>query len=87
MDWNALQTENLYEGQRLVLKQTRTVEPAVKTPTPPKTEQKTKKYHTVKSGDTLGKIAARYHLSLAQLKKLNPGKGNVIKIGDKIRVK
>ena len=87
MDWNALQTENLYEGQRLVLKQTLTVEPAVKTPTPPKTEQKTKKYHTVKSGDTLGKIAARYHLSLAQLKKLNPGKGNVIKIGDKIRVK
>ena len=44
-------------------------------------------YHTVRSGESLGKIAAKYHLSLAQLKKLNPGKGNIIQVGDKIRIK
>ncbi|NDB35514.1 MAG: LysM peptidoglycan-binding domain-containing protein [Flavobacteriia bacterium] len=87
LEWNALQTTNLYEGQRLLLKNTNTQPIQVENPPAPKPAQKAKKYHTVKSGDTMGKIAAKYHLSLSQLKKLNPGKGNVIQVGDKIRVK
>lgn len=87
LEWNALQTENLYEGQRLVLKKINTVQPVVPENPTPKPAPKPKKYHTVKSGDTMSKIAAKYHLSLAQLKKLNPGKGNIIQVGDKIRIK
>lgn len=87
LEWNALQTENLYEGQRLVLKKVNTVQPVVVENPTPKPAPKPKKYHTVRSGDTMSKIAAKYHLSLAQLKKLNPGKGNIIQVGDKIRIK
>lgn len=87
LEWNALQTENLYEGQRLVLKKINTVQPVVPENPTPKPAPKPKKYHTVKSGDTMSKIAAKYHLSLVQLKKLNPGKGNIIQVGDKIRIK
>lgn len=87
LEWNALQTENLYEGQRLVLKQINTVQAIVVVNTTPKPAPKPKKYHTVKSGETMSKIASKYRLSLAQLKKLNPGKGNIIQVGDKIRIK
>ena len=87
LEWNALQTENLYEGQRLVFKKINTVQPVIVENPTPKPAPKPKKYHTVRSGDTMSKIAAKYHLSLAQLKKLNPGKGNIIQVGDKIRIK
>jgi membrane-bound lytic murein transglycosylase D len=87
IEWNSLQSETLYEGQRLVFKTIKTAKPAVVEKPVPKPTPKTKKYHTVKTGETMSKIAAKYHLSLAQLKKLNPGKGNIIQAGDKIRIK
>ena len=47
-----------------------------------------KQYHTIRSGDTLSKIAAKYHTSVNALCKLNGIKQNtVLKIGKKIRVK
>ncbi|MFM7663055.1 MAG: transglycosylase SLT domain-containing protein [Bacteroidota bacterium] len=81
LEWNALQTESLYEGQRLVLKKINTVQPVVVENPTPKPAPKPKKYHTVRSGESLGKIAAKYHLSLAQLKKLNQAKGILSKWG------
>ena len=84
MEWNALQTTNVYVGQRLTLKKINTVK---QTPITPVQVPKPKKYYTVKAGDTLSKIAVRYGLSLAQLKKLNPGAGNMIRVGERIRVK
>jgi membrane-bound lytic murein transglycosylase D len=92
LEWNALNTSNVYVGQRIVLKKTNTQIPVITPPSPNvkpviKPVVKPKKYHTVRSGESLGKIAAKYHLSLAQLKKLNPGKGNIIQVGDKIRIK
>ena len=81
MEWNALKTFNVYVGQRLTLKKINTIAPAQVKPVNPK------KYYTVKAGDNLSKIAGRYGLSLAQLKKLNPGVGNLIRVGDRIRVK
>lgn len=83
MEWNALQTANVYVGQRLTIKQTNTVKPV----TPPAPAPKPKKYYTVKAGDTLSRIATKNNLTLAQLKKLNPGVGNVIRVGDRIRIK
>jgi membrane-bound lytic murein transglycosylase D len=84
MEWNALQTTNIYVGQRLTLKKINTVK---QTPITPVQIPKPKKYYTVKSGDTLSRIATKNNLTLAQLKKLNPGVGNMIRVGDRIRVK
>jgi len=47
-----------------------------------------KKYHTVKSGDTLSKIAAKNKTTVSKLCKLNGIKeSKVLRIGDKIRVR
>lgn len=47
-----------------------------------------KQYHTIRSGDTLSKIAARYHTSVKALCSLNGiNQNTVLKIGKKIRVK
>lgn len=45
-----------------------------------------KKYHTVRSGETLSKIANKYGLSLEELKKMNKLKSNYIKTGQKLLV-
>lgn len=48
-----------------------------------------KQYYTVKRGDTMSGIAARYKTSLANLAKLNPSikNLNLIHVGQKVRVK
>ena len=46
------------------------------------------KYHTVKKGDTLGKIAKRYGTTVKKLCQLNGIKeSKVLRVGQKIRVK
>ncbi len=42
--------------------------------------------YVVKSGDTLGRIAARHHQSIKKLKKWNGLKGNLIRAGQRLRV-
>lgn len=44
-------------------------------------------YHKIRSGDTLGEIAAKYGVSVSQLRRLNGIKGNNIRAGKRIRVK
>ncbi|MFH1120868.1 MAG: LysM peptidoglycan-binding domain-containing protein [Bacteroidota bacterium] len=44
------------------------------------------KYHKVKSGESLGKIAGKYNTSLASLRKWNNIKGSTIHSGDKLIV-
>jgi membrane-bound lytic murein transglycosylase D len=59
-------------------------EPAPK----PKPAAPAKKYYTVKSGDTFGKIAGRNNITISQLQRLNPGvNASRIRVGQKIRVK
>ena len=80
---NGLNSTRIYVGQRLKVKQgTGTVTATNKTPAA------TKKYYSVRSGDTFGKIAQRHRLSQSQLKRLNP-RINIerLKIGQKIRVR
>ncbi len=43
-------------------------------------------YHTVKKGDNLSSIAAAYHTNVAQLRKLNNLKTDVIRVGQRLRV-
>lgn len=45
------------------------------------------RYHTVRKGETLSKIAARYGLSVSQLKRLNGLKRDNIRAGQKLKVK
>ena len=50
-------------------------------------EKAAARYHTVKSGDTLGGIAKKYGKSLATIQRLNPGVNSTkLRIGQKIRV-
>ena len=86
MEWNGLRTTNIYIGQRLTIKEVGT---KVVSPKPPVNKTTpVKKYHNVKKGEIFGKIAQRYNLSQAQLKKLNPGINiNSIRIGQRLRVK
>lgn len=42
--------------------------------------------HVVKSGDTLSRIAQRYDLPLKDLRRLNPGAGGTLHLGDRLRV-
>lgn len=44
------------------------------------------RYHRVKSGETLGGIARRYHVSVASLKSWNGIKGTTIRSGQRLRV-
>lgn len=44
------------------------------------------KEYVVKSGDTLGAIAYRSGITIAQLKKMNNLEGNIIRIGQKLKV-
>jgi LysM repeat protein len=43
-------------------------------------------YYKVKSGDTLGKIARKYHTSVRQLKSWNNLKSDRIAIGQRLKV-
>lgn len=43
-------------------------------------------YHVVRNGDTLSEIAEKYGVSVAALKKCNPGLTEDIRIGQKIRI-
>ena len=52
----------------------------------PKTKQRAKTT-TVRNGDTLSEIAKRNHTTVKKLRQLNGIKGNLINVGQKIRVK
>ncbi len=71
---------------------------SVSTPAPAKTEnqvvQTTKKpssyggtYYKVRKGDTLGRIAQKYHTSVSKIKKLNHLKSDFIRDGQRLRVR
>ncbi len=78
-DWNGLESDVIVEGQVLKLYSTKETK---------KKETKSKTtYHTVKKGETLGKIADKYDCTIADLKKWNKIKGDTIEIGQKLIVK
>jgi membrane-bound lytic murein transglycosylase D len=80
MEWNALRTTNIYAGQRLKVKGENKAEP-------PKPVE-TKKYYSVRSGDTFSKIAERNRMTQTQLRNLNPGINiNRLQVGQRIRIR
>ena len=67
------------------LKKRRTV--AVNDASKAKGNDKGAKYYKIKNGDTLGGIASRHGVSVAQLRNLNGIKGNNIRAGKTIRIR
>ncbi len=64
--------------------ETRPTEPETR-PSPPPAE--TTKFHVVKAGDTLYGIARKYNMTVEALKQLNGITTNLIKIGQRLKVK
>ena len=84
MSWNGLKTTNIYIGQHLRIESEKKVTPPKPKPKP----QTTRKYYTVRSGDTFGHIAERHRMSQSRLRKLNPRINiNRLDIGQKIRIR
>ncbi len=90
----SLQDKNKLKGTTLSIGQRLTVTGAA-APTPkksagekpvPKLASGTTKWHTVKSGDTLGGIAKRHGTNVATVKKLNGLKGDRIRVGQRLKV-
>lgn len=96
--WNKLNSNKIKVGQRLKIysdsdDETGSVEePKAKVA---KNEKSSKQaanknaaddVHVVKKGDTLGKIAAKYGMSVAELKKINNISGKQVKIGSKLKL-
>jgi lysophospholipase L1-like esterase len=51
------------------------------------TKNSSSQYYTVKSGDTLSYIASKFKISVSQIKKLNGLKSDLIRVGQKLRIK
>ena len=83
-EWNSLESDVIQEGQVLKLYPTKE---STKKDTKKKEKKSKTTYHTVKKGETLGKIADKYDVTIADLKKWNKIKGDTIEIGQKLVVK
>lgn len=84
---NGLSSTRIYVGQRLKVKAT-AGSSSTSSQSSSSSSSSTRKYYSVRSGDTFGRIAQRHRLSISQLRRLNPGINiDRLSIGQKIRVK
>lgn len=80
MEWNELEDEELAVDQALLI----LLEVKISVPKPAPTPNY--RVHTVRSGDTLGAIAGRYHCSVNDIKRWNNLKSTVIRPGQKLKL-
>lgn len=81
---NGLRSTKIYVGQRLKVKKSS----GGGTTTTTTNSGTSRKYYSVRSGDTFGRIAQRHKMTINQLKRLNPGINiSRLSIGQKIRVR
>lgn len=89
--WNNLSSAKVYVGQVLLI-YSEGINAQVAEELSQKSkiaiDQAQKKFHTVKSGESLGALAKKYGTTVATIQKLNPGvKPSKLQVGQKIRVK
>jgi len=82
--WNNIKRNMIYPGQRLTVFSSGT--PAPITGETPVKRSGTSTHHTVKRGETLGKIASKYQCTVTDLREWNNLSGTNIQIGQKLRV-
>jgi len=79
--WNSLRSNNLKIGQRLYIhSRTPITSSSYSTKSIPSS-------YKVKSGDSLWKIANTYGITIAEIRKLNPGKTEDLQPGDSLKLK
>jgi N-acetylmuramoyl-L-alanine amidase len=83
MQTNKLKSSNIKVGQMLTIPggSTKVSVPVVANPVETKTVT-----HVVQRGDYLGKIAARYKVSVADIKRENKLKSDTLKLGQKLKI-
>ncbi|MFZ7942475.1 LysM peptidoglycan-binding domain-containing protein [Neobacillus sp. 19] len=81
---NNLTSDMIYVGQKL--KVTGASAPTPVTPPPAAVQPPASGEYVVKSGDTLGKIAGIYNMTVANLKALNSLSSDMIYVGQKLKV-
>jgi membrane-bound lytic murein transglycosylase D len=84
MAWNNMKKNTIYPGQRLTVFSSGTPSPV--TGETPVKRSGTSTHHTVKRGETLGKIASKYKCTVTDLREWNNLSGTNIQIGQKLRV-
>lgn len=83
MRTNGLAKARIQVGQKLRIEASR----ARGVPSPPATvPETTTQTYTVRSGDTLGKIAAAHRVSVTALKRSNGLKGDVVRVGQRLKI-
>ena len=75
-DFNRLKSSHLSLNQKLIIPSSNEAKPV----------NTNKNYYIVKRGDSLGSIAQTHKLSVQNIKSYNNLKGNIIKIGDKLKL-
>lgn len=94
MKWNNLNSTLIYPGNVFVVSKTSTTgtsnnstnSTGTKTEQPKETQVKSTTVYTVKSGDTLSRIASEYKVTVANLKKWNNLKSDLIYVGQKLNI-
>ncbi|GAK88211.1 membrane-bound lytic murein transglycosylase D precursor [Nonlabens ulvanivorans] len=79
--WNSLRSNNLKIGQRLY------IHPRKPVTSSSSSTQEAPRSYKVKSGDSLWKIANTYGITIAQIRKLNPGKTEDLQPGTTLKLK
>ncbi|OZI13561.1 autolysin, partial [Bacillaceae bacterium SAS-127] len=83
---NGLKSTNIYEGQKLIVSGQESSEPVAPLSEPEFLVTASASTYTVRSGDSLSKIAAKYKMSVTQLMQLNSLNSHVIYVGQKLKV-
>lgn len=83
--WNNLSSNNLDIGQTLTIYPSEDTSPQQSIVVDKETQENT--YYTVKSGDSLYKIARQHDMTVNELKKLNDLSSNTIRVGQRLTVR
>ena len=83
--WNGLRSTRIYPGQKLIVYSPGRGKSKASYSSH-KSTKSTNGYHKVRSGENLGLIAKKYHITVSQLKAWNGLHNNMIKPGQKLKV-
>ena len=82
---NNMKNDTIYPGQKLIIKKTNDTTNTATSPQPSQPTQATSTYK-VQSGDTLYKIANKFNMSVATLKRINGLSNDIIYVGQTLKV-